>query len=215
MKIAKFQPGDDKTCNVYIIGEEGKPCIVVDPGSNDKDFIDRYVDKHHAGEILGILLTHGHYDHIRGLVTLKHKCTVFLHEDEAEHLVEPAYNGSGWHEEMDDIVLDNINTYLLSDEDEITLGEYTFKIIHTPFHTRGSSCYYVESEKVLFSGDTLFHLAVGRTDLPTGSSRSMMASLSKLAALPGDVKVYPGHAESTTIANELAFNPYLSEVKCR
>ena len=209
MKISKFTPGEDKTCNIYIIGEEGEPCIIVDPGSNDNDFIDRYVDKHHDGKILGILLTHGHYDHITGLVSLKHKAPVMCHADEADHLIEPRFNGTGWHDDLEDIVLNNIEPYLLNDEDEIKLGNFTFKVIHTPFHTRGSVCYYVEEEKVLFSGDTLFHLTVGRTDLPTGSNRTVESSLRKLIKLPDDVKVLPGHGVSSTIGVEKTHNMFM------
>ncbi len=213
MKISKLNPGEDKTCNIYIIGEEGEPCIIVDLGSNDNDFLDRYVDKHHDGKILGILLTHGHYDHIRGLVSLKHKATVMCHAEEEEFLVEPSYNGSGWHDEMDEIVLDKIKPYLLSDEDEITLGNYTFKVIHTPFHTRGSVCFFEEKEKVLFSGDTLFHLTIGRYDLPTGSSKTISGSLSKLVKLPDDTRVFPGHGTSSTLGVEKSKNPYLANLR--
>lgn len=213
MRISKFNPGEDKTCNIYIIGEEGEPCIIVDPGSNDNDFLDRYVDKHHGGKILAILLTHGHYDHIRGLVSLKHSTTVMCHVDEEEFLEEPAYNGSGWHEDMDEIVLKDISAYLLSDEDEVNVGRYTFKVIHTPFHTRGSVCFLEEKEKVLFSGDTLFHLTIGRSDLPTGSSRTIESSLRKLVKLPDEVKVYPGHGPSSTMGVEKTKNPYLVNLK--
>jgi len=213
MRISKFNPGEDKTCNIYIIGEEGGPCIIVDPGSNDNDFLDRYVDKHHSGKILAILLTHGHYDHIRGLVSLKHNTTVMCHVDEEEFLEEPAYNGSGWHEDMDEIVLKDISAYLLSDEDEVNVGRYTFKVIHTPFHTRGSVCFLEEKEKVLFSGDTLFHLTIGRSDLPTGSSRTIESSLRKLVKLPDEVKVYPGHGPSSTMGVEKTKNPYLVNLK--
>lgn len=213
MRISKFNPGEDKTCNIYIIGEEGEPCIIVDPGSNDNDFLDRYVDKHHGGKILAILLTHGHYDHIRGLVSLKHNTTVMCHVDEEEFLDEPAYNGSGWHEDMDEIVLKDISAYLLSDEDEVNVGRYTFKVIHTPFHTRGSVCFLEEKEKVLFSGDTLFHLTIGRSDLPTGSSRTIESSLRKLVKLTDEVKVYPGHGPSSTMGVEKTKNPYLVNLK--
>lgn len=212
MKISKFTPGEDKTCNIYIIGEEGEPCVIIDPGTNDNDFLDRYVDKHHGGKILGILLTHGHYDHISGLASLKHDAPVMCHSEEADFLVEPHYNGTGWHNELEDIVLNNIEPYLLSDEDEIKLGNYIFKVIHTPFHTRGSVCYYVKEEKALFSGDTLFHLTVGRTDLPTGSNRTVDSSLRKLIDIPDDVKVYPGHGVASTIGIEKTHNLFLRRI---
>ena len=92
----------------------------------------------------------------------------------------------------------------------IKRGE-TWKLIATPGHTIGSCCYYVESEKWLFSGDTLFCGSIGRTDLPTGSGEQIMQSVEMLAQrFSGDVKVYPGHGDTTTMAEEIAHNPFLA-----
>jgi glyoxylase-like metal-dependent hydrolase (beta-lactamase superfamily II) len=84
--------------------------------------------------------------------------------------------------------------------------------LETPGHTRGGVCYYFEKEKVIFTGDTLFKGTCGRTDLPGGDGRILAASLKKLAALPDDVTVYPGHNESTTIGHEKRTNFFMQQV---
>ena len=211
MKIERFNIGDDYVCNIYIIGDEGEPCIIVDPGADPNQFLEKYVNKHHGGQIAGFLLTHGHYDHIEGLKLCSIKAPVYLHVLEEEFLTEPSYNLSL--NFLDDLSICGLNTAPFVDGDILNIGKYKIKAIHTPFHTRGSSCFYFEDEHILISGDTLFRLSVGRTDLPTGSSRTVESSLLKLISLPPETKVYPGHGPSSTIGDELRLNPYLKRLK--
>ena len=211
MKIERFNIGDDYVCNMYIVGEEGEPCIVVDPGADPNNFIEKYVRKHHNGQIAGFLLTHGHYDHIEGLRLCTMQAPVYVHLLEEEFLVEPAYNLSL--DFLDHLYIRGLKTKLFIDKDVLNIGNYEIKVIHTPFHTRGSSCFYFEKERVLFSGDTLFHLSIGRTDLITGSNKTIESSLQKLVVLPPETKVYPGHGPATTIGDELRLNPYLTRLK--
>ena len=97
---------------------------------------------------------------------------------------------------------------LLKDGETFEAAGYTFQMLHTPGHTEGSCCYYVKSEKVLFSGDTLFEGSYGRIDFPTGSGRQMIHSVADiLLNLPDDTNVYPGHMGYTTIADEKQYNP--------
>ena len=98
----------------------------------------------------------------------------------------------------------------IRDGEEITVAGISCQLLATPGHTKGSCCYYFEKDKLLISGDTLFQESVGRTDLPTGSMSSLVRSVrEKLMILPEDVKVYPGHGESTTIGHEKELNPFL------
>lgn len=101
------------------------------------------------------------------------------------------------------------NVIFVNEQDEIEILKYKIKIIETPFHTDGSICLYLENQNALFSGDTLFHLGIGRTDLPGGHEQYILDSLKKLAALPHTTKVYPGHGEMTNIDNEMRYNPYM------
>jgi hydroxyacylglutathione hydrolase len=204
VRIAKLYHGGEE-CNTYVIGNEGEPCVVVDPGYNEKNSLDDYIEKHHK-YCLGYLITHGHCDHIAGLKTLSHQATVFMMAEDVECLTDPDLNVSRSLFGKEGLVIEKLAPYELDDEDEIRLGKWLFKVIATPFHTRGSCCFYLESESALFSGDTLFHLGIGRTDLPGGSEKTVRSSLAKLARLPISVKVYPGHGEMTSIKTELAFN---------
>ena len=98
---------------------------------------------------------------------------------------------------------------MLSDGQEFEIAGIGFKVYATPGHTQGSSCYYVKSEKWLFTGDTLFCGSVGRTDLPTGSGSRIMESVHMLIdTFDEDVKVYPGHGDSSDIGSEKAYNPF-------
>jgi glyoxylase-like metal-dependent hydrolase (beta-lactamase superfamily II) len=206
MKIAKLNYQPD-FCNTYVVGEEGGNCVVIDPGYNENHVLERYLQKHQK-KVLGILITHGHYDHIKGLGNFEgiDQIPVFMDELDFPCLTDTKRNVStGLFDEP--LILENIHPYPAEDEDEIKLGNWIFKVIETPFHTMGSVCYWLEDEAVLFSGDTLFHLGVGRSDLPGSCPRNQADSLHKLALLPPETKVYPGHGPSTSIGAELSFNP--------
>ncbi|MBP5453478.1 MAG: MBL fold metallo-hydrolase, partial [Lachnospiraceae bacterium] len=98
----------------------------------------------------------------------------------------------------------------LKDGEELDLCGIKVKVIFTPGHTEGSCCFYVEAANILIAGDTLFEESVGRTDMPTGSSRKLIESIKeKLMVLPDETKVYPGHGDTTSIGNERKYNPFL------
>lgn len=201
------------SANTYVIGEKGGPCIVIDLGSTQTRVIS-YIKENHTS-CLGILLTHGHFDHIRGLNNFlkEFNCTVFIDFNDKDFLIDSKLNGSKYSEE-NQVIVKTTNIYELDDEDEINFGNgYLFKVIETPFHTNGSVCYLCEKENALFSGDTLFKGSIGRTDLPTGSERLVNSSLKKLLNLNPKLVVYPGHGETTTLEKEISSNPYLVSAK--
>jgi glyoxylase-like metal-dependent hydrolase (beta-lactamase superfamily II) len=179
--------------------------IVVDPGGQP----DRILSHIEAGGLkpVAILLTHGHFDHIMAVNELKAEfgIPVYAGIDEKNLLNDGNANLSAMY--TDEYVTE-ADTYL-SDGDEVELAGIRIKVMSTPGHTGGSVCYLVEGDGVLISGDTLFYGSVGRTDFPTGSDVAMKKSIrERLALLPDETVVYPGHGRATTIGMERQSNPW-------
>ncbi len=192
--------------NCYIVNKEGSSsCIVIDPGE-EAEKIAAYIGKKGLKNE-GILLTHGHFDHITGISGLLSLVggKVYAYETERELMMDPRQNGSvmmGYELAMEP-------EHLLRDGQVLNIAGMDFKVIHTPGHTKGSCCFYSEEDKILFSGDTIFMESVGRTDFPTGNARELMDSVrNKVLSLPPDVMIYPGHGPETDVAYEMANNPY-------
>ena len=192
--------------NCYIINREGSTtCVVVDPGEEAEKIASQIKRKGLSCE--GILLTHGHFDHITGVSELLSLVggKVYACEKERELLMNPQLNASSMvgHE----VALEP--EILLRDGQCLEVADMTFRVIHTPGHTKGGCCYYAEEDKVPFSGDTIFMESIGRTDLPTGNSGELLDSVrNKVLTLPDDVRIYPGHGPETTVSYEAANNPY-------
>ena len=129
-----------------------------------------------------------------------------MHEKEEDTLKDPALNLSGIY--TAGFTFSDV-TYI-RDNQVLSLAGYDFLVLHTPGHTPGGVCYYVEKEKVLFSGDTLFQGSVGRTDFPNSSMSDLVRGIrEKIFTLPDDVKVYPGHMGETMIGYEREHNPFV------
>ena len=205
LKIGKITLGVCAT-NCYFIYEQDKnKAIVVDPADDGAYIYSALKDR--GFEICAILLTHGHFDHIWGCSELRKLsgAKVYALKEEEDLLQSADLNVSAQVRRPCTV---KANTFV-SDGDELTIEGMTFKVIATPGHTKGSCCFYFEDEKMLISGDTLFEESVGRTDLPTGSMSVLNKSIKeKLAPLPDDVTVYPGHGNRTTIGHEKNYNPF-------
>ena len=192
--------------NCYFLkNKETGEALIVDPADSPKRIFQKVEDM--GAKPVGILLTHGHFDHVTAMEELRRDLgvSVYACEQEQAVLADPDKNlsvqfqGGGLHLKAD---------MLLKDGETFEAAGYTFQMLHTPGHTEGSCCYYVKSEKVLFSGDTLFEGSYGRIDFPTGSGRQMIHSVADiLLNLPDDTNVYPGHMGYTTIADEKQYNP--------
>lgn len=210
IKVFRFDNDyNEFSANTYVVGEKGHPCVVIDLGSTQQRIID-YIKQNHSS-CSGILLTHGHFDHIRGIENFlkTFTCTTFIDKSDDELLDNPRLNGSA-SLKIGKIQVKVTNKYLLDDEDEINFGNgLLFKVIETPFHTSGSVCFLYEKENAIFTGDTLLKNSIGRTDLPTGNERLVKNSLEKLKKLDQSIKVYPGHGDETTLKREFENNPYL------
>ena len=202
-----FRVLGDVGTNCYLLcNQEAKECILID-APDLPDEIDEMIAASGC-KLCAVLLTHGHYDHILAAdeVRKRHNVQVYVSEDEKELLHSPQMNlsqGYGRSTVLDADVYHKDGAHL-------SLAGLDIEVFHTPGHTAGGSCYYIAEAGILFSGDTLFSASVGRTDFPTGSMSAIVRSIKeKLLILPEDTKVFPGHGESTSVAYEKKYNPFL------
>lgn len=208
LKIGRMMLGICQT-NCYFVYKEGTSDVIFfDPADKGDYIYDTLKGK--GFSVAGILLTHGHFDHIWGTNKLRELsgAPVYAYEGEKELCEDAAINVS---EQVGRPYTVTADRYL-RDGEEITIAGMSCKLIATPGHTAGSCCYYFEEDGILISGDTLFQESVGRTDLATGSMSSIIRSIKeRLFVLPDDVKVYPGHGDVTEIGHEKRYNPFCQE----
>ncbi|MEK3797755.1 MBL fold metallo-hydrolase [Peribacillus sp. FSL H8-0477] len=194
--------------NCYLLSNE-QECIIFDPGEEGSKLIQLIQQK--KLKPIAILLTHAHFDHIGALDEIRdfYNIPAYLHQKEEKWLVDPSLNGSKSFLAGQPMQMRPAD-FLLTDETELQLGSFVFKLFKTPGHSPGSVSYYLESERMLFSGDVLFKNSVGRTDLPGGNEAQLMKSIHQhLINLPADTIVFSGHGPVTTIEDEIASNPFL------
>ena len=184
-----------------------REALIIDPASRG-DFLKGIYDNQNLKPV-GILLTHGHYDHIGAVNQLKNLypgIKVYASKDEEGMLADPYKNLA----EMFGAAYTTTADEWLRDGDVLELIGTKIRCISTPGHTPGGMCYYLEEEGVLYAGDILFAGSFGRTDFPGGNTRELMLSIRDvLFKLPDDTKVYPGHDSYTTIGREKKDNACL------
>ena len=183
--------------NCYLLyNPERDDCLVIDPGYEAETVLSQV--ERMGKTIAGILLTHGHFDHVGAVRDLAAEtgCVVYIHEQE---LTMPPQMTAG----------KLYYTHFYADGDVHKLAGMQIRVHHTPGHTPGSVC--LETEQLLFTGDTLFAGSCGRTDLPGGDWQTILTSLHYLRGLNGDLQVLPGHGESSFLWREIRYNPFLNE----
>lgn len=194
--------------NTYLaVDDETKKGFIVDPGGYNPNLTKKVIEE--GIDILYIILTHGHADHICGVnAHLKDfvDAKVVADAEEKRMLSDPDFNMSTAFGTPDTVDAD----IWVKDGDELTVGNSTLKFFHTPGHSPGGMCIYSEKDNVLFSGDTLFRQSVGRTDFPGCSFNELSLSIhNKLFVLPENTNVFPGHMGPTTIEFEKRNNPFV------
>lgn len=211
IKSFEFNPVRE---NTYILYDETKECVIIDPGTffpeEEKillDFIEEnsLIVKH-------ILNTHLHFDHVFGssfveekfnLKTQAHQADEFLLEKMPQQLSMFGFDSQ--------MKLPSIGKYL-KNGDIVKFGNQELYILEVPGHSPGSIAFYNEKAKCVISGDALFNLSIGRTDLPMGNMSQLLYAIEvQLFSLPPETKVYPGHGPSTTIGNEIKNNPFFKK----
>lgn len=191
--------------------DESNDAVLTDVGGNAPE-IWQYIQDNHLN-LKEIWLTHGHLDHVGGVVKMcelidvpvmgPHEDDLFLLEDLANKTREYAKYGFEFSPNF-------LPTRWLEEGDQLKLGNYVFDVLHIPGHTPGHVVFYCAAEKLLIAGDTLFKESVGRTDFPRSNTQDLLNAIrTKLYVLPDDVVVIPGHRDTTTIGHEKQHNPHV------
>ncbi|MBE2989558.1 MBL fold metallo-hydrolase [Sneathia sp. DSM 16630] len=185
--------------NIYLLSKK-QDCLLIDPGGDNISEVVSYI-KENKLNLLAILVTHGHFDHILSINELldNFDVPIYIGKEDKEKLYDPSISLARIFNGTEYVINKDAKIVELNDNDNI-FDDIT--VLHTPGHTSGSVCYYIESDKIIFTGDTLFKMAYGRVDFPTGDSYKMRDSLNRLLKLDSDIIVYPGHGDSTTIGEE-------------
>ena len=206
IRIGHMTLGIYQTNCYFVYRENSDKVLVFDPADHGEK-IEAALGQHGL-HTAAILLTHGHFDHIMGIEDFlkAFDVPVYVGREEQPLLADDRLNASsmyGYH-------CTYTGAKALEDGQTVECAGTEIHVIHTPGHTVGGCCYYLPEEEALFCGDTLFCGSIGRTDLPTGSSRDLAHSIrEKLMILPDETKLYPGHMDESTIGYEKEINPFI------
>ena len=194
MKIKRFTGGTLESNGYVLYVREGGSCFIIDPGYDPKVFL-VYIRVMKL-ELKGLILTHHHYDHTGAVDRIKNEtgCPVYLHREDC------------------DMYGNQVDVYM-EDSDIIDLDGVQLEVIHTPGHTRGSVCIFDGKDRVCFTGDTIFNVDLGRTDLEDGSEEQMVRSITEIIdRWPNDIMIYPGHGDGCTMKKVRKINREFTDI---
>jgi len=209
LQIDKFILGPLEN-NTYLISDsQTRQAVVIDPSFNVAEVIDKIGQEKLT--LQAVWLTHGHFDHFAGasqlIRSVSYPADMLIHEKDFDLWQDGGEAG------MAGCVVDMSASpnVLLQDDQSITLGAYTFKVLPTPGHTRGHVTYYDAKEAVAFCGDLIFRYSIGRTDLNGGDFFALMNSIrTHILTMPPDTILYSGHGKNSTIREQIQSNPFLT-----
>lgn len=189
--------------NCYIIYNNEKDCIIVDPGAQGQK-INKYIVENELNP-LAILLTHGHFDHIGAADYLveKYNCPIYTHQLTKELLYDSSLNLSYYESPF------VLNSDVIEVDDEFKIGDFQFQWMLLEGHCQGSSMIYYLNENIIFSGDVLFKESIGRFDFPTSSRSLTRKTLEIIKSMEFEGRILCGHGEETTLSHEKMNNYYL------
>lgn len=199
--------------NTYIVYNEFKQCIIIDPGcyfEEEKETLKNFISQNDLTPTY-LINTHCHLDHVFGNKMVAEAFQLTLHINEKEQAVLNFAPTSGL---MYNLPFDNYtgNLIFLKEGDKLTLGEDELLVIEAPGHSPGSICFYCAKQNFIIGGDVLFNRSIGRTDLPMGNHETLLESIREnLFTLPNETIVYSGHGQPTTIGEEKLYNPFLND----
>ena len=201
-----YEDYDDVYANTYVLIDDKNNCVVIDPGKEYPGIVN-YIKKNSLN-LKAILVTHGHFDHIRGINTLlnEYKVPVYIGFDDEEKLTNTFTNGSA---HFGNEVIIDVKANTLADNEILKILAEDIKVITTPYHTSGSVCFYLKDSGVLFTGDFIIPHSIGRSDLPTAMPKEFNNSIAKILALPNETKIYGGHGPFSTLEMERRVNPFV------
>lgn len=193
-------PSGSFATNAMIIGcSDTSEVAIIDPALGSANSLKKFIDENNLIPKI-ILITHSHWDHTGDVAKLKkmYNIPVAVHSADVKNLEVPGSDGIMMFESIEGAKAEKI----LQGGEDLPIGNTLWHVIHTPGHSPGGICFYNEKDKILISGDTLFQGSIGNLSFPTSTPPDMWESLKKLALLPSETKVFPGHGGSTSIGAE-------------
>jgi len=197
--------------NTYVLSDESKQCIIIDPGCNNarqQAELTGYIRDQQLQPVL-LINTHGHIDHVAGdrFVSVTYKIPLAIHEQDVFLLNKALKFAELFAMEAEQ---PDAPDRLLKEGDAVRFGNSALSVFHIPGHSPGSIVLYAKEDKLVIAGDVLFYGSIGRSDLPGGNHKSLVRGITeKLMTLPRETVVYPGHGPATTIGHEYDTNPFL------
>lgn len=198
--------------NCYVVSDDTRECVIIDCGAFYPEERTAIVDYIRTNQLTPthLLATHGHLDHNFGNNTIFEEFGLKPEASEQDEYLMDSLVRQG--EAMYGLRLEydfpSVENYLQANQ-IVTFGNHKLRVLTTPGHSRGCICFVCDAEKVVFTGDTLFRMSIGRTDFEGGSTQQIIDSLHRLAKLPDETVVYPGHGPQSTIGDEKKYNPYM------